>query len=200
MSCEQSCRALSNCAKCRVFTWSWSQPPLQVRLPAAGYRVVGVASKTHHAWITSELGADAVVDYHDAGYVEQLAADPENKRLAHVFDCVGVSVTPKCFDILETCSGARGVVATVHGRTMQSEAMQAKPEAELQGISEVGHEYESDRFLAGWLDALQQRLISGKLVLNRVRVFEGLEGAKEGLKLVADGKLSGEKAVVHVAA
>jgi NADPH-dependent curcumin reductase CurA len=180
--------------------WSCSQPPVQFRLPAAGYRVVGVASKAHHEWITSELGADAAVDYHDADYIEQLAADPKHKSLTHVFDCVGASVTPKCFDILEKCSGARGVVATVHGRVKQSKATQANAEAELKCITEMVRDYDNDRFLAGWLDALQQRLSSGKLVLNRVRVCEGLEGAKEGLQLVADGKLSGEKAVVHVAA
>jgi hypothetical protein len=69
----------------------------------------------------------------------------------------------------------------------------------ISGVSAaLEHTYDSDRYLASWLDALQQRLSSGKLVLNRVRVLEGLEGAKEGLQLVADGKLSGEKAVVHV--
>ena len=85
----------------------------------AGYRVVGIASKRNHAFLQQSLGVDSLVDYHDSDYVEQLARDPGNANLAHVFDAVGDrgdssgGVTQRCFDILQACSGKPGKVVTV---------------------------------------------------------------------------------------
>ena len=54
---------------------------------------------------------------------------------------------------------------------------------------------------AEYLRELGVRLADGRLIPNRVKLFEGLDaGAKEGLQEVEDGKLSGVKAVVHVTA
>ena len=165
----------------------------------AGYHVIAIASKKHHTWLTGSLGADSCVDYNDPQFIEQLAADPSTKQLAHVFDCAGKNATSACFDILKQCSGKSGKVASVLHK--QSDEMKLKPKEELGLVTHLTDTFVPER--KPYVDAmagLSMHLQSGKLVLNRVRKFEGLEAGKDALQFVADGKVSGEKIVVHVTA
>ena len=165
----------------------------------AGYHVIAIASKKHHTWLTGTLGAHSCVDYNDPQFIEQLAADPSTKQLAHVLDCAGKEATAACFDILKQCSGKSGKVASVS--PMQSDEMKLKPKEELGLVMHFMDTFIPERkqfvdFMAG----LSMHLQSGKLVLNRVQKFKGLEAGKDALQLVADGNVSGEKIVVHVTA
>jgi hypothetical protein len=118
-----------------------------------------------------------------------------------VFDCIGSAVTPDCYKILESCGAVSGgVVCSVHVRDWQGEAVKAKPDSEFKGITELfTANNTSDRICAGWIEALGQYVAQGKLVLNNVREFEGLEAATEALQMLHSQKFSAEKAVVKVA-
>ena len=82
---------------------------------------MGTASRRNHAYLRDNLGVDSLVDYNDGDFIAQLAADPRNHTLAHVFDAVGAKVTLQCFDILQACSGREGRVVTVHPYQIQLE-------------------------------------------------------------------------------
>ena len=167
----------------------------------AGYRVVGIASSKHFDYLSSQLGVHQLFDHHDAAFIDELAADSKNKGLKHVFDCIGSSVTPDCYKILASCGPTSGgVVCSVHVRDWQSEEMKAKPDSEFKGISELFTANDpSNRIRADWMESLGEYVAEGKLVLNSVREFDGLETATEALQMLQDQKFSAEKAVVKVA-
>lgn len=167
----------------------------------AGYRVVGIASRKNFEYLSAQLGIDQLFDYHDPDFIDALAADSTNKGLKHVLDCIGSSVTPDCYRILASCGAASGgVVCSVHVRDWQGEVVKAKPDSEFKGIQELFTANDpSNRICARWIEALADHLVHGKLVLNSVREFVGLEAATEALQMLYSQKFSAEKAVVKVA-
>ena len=167
----------------------------------AGYRVVGIASRKHFEYLGSQLGVEQLFDYHDAAFIDELAADSKNKGLKHVFDCIGPPVTPDCYKILASCgTTSGGVVCSVHVREWQGEGVKGKPDSEFKAITELRTANDlSNRICAGWIEALGKYVAQGKLVLNSVREFEGLETVPEALQMLQDQKFSAEKAVVKVA-
>ena len=167
----------------------------------AGYRVVGIASRKHFDYLSSKLGVDQLFDYHDAAFIHELAADSRNKGLTLVFDCIGSSDTPDCYRIVTSCgTTSGGVVCSVHVRERQGEGVKGKPDSEFKAITELRTANDpSNRICAGWIEALGKYVAQGKLVLNSVREFEGLETVPEALQMLQDQKFSAEKAVVKVA-
>lgn len=75
-------------------------------LKNSGYRVVAVASKKNHKWLQDTVGAAQCVDYKDANWVDQIAADSANKGLKYAVDCIGNAATgmhaPHALDFPET--------------------------------------------------------------------------------------------------
>ena len=64
---------------------------------ASGARVIATGSTKNHAYLT-ELGADVVVDYRSATWLEDIqAASP---GLAYAFDTVGDASTNQCMQAL----------------------------------------------------------------------------------------------------
>ena len=80
---------------------------------AAGYEVITTASPKNFNYVT-RLGASQVFDYSSPTVTEDIVQATEGKILAGAIDCIGVSATAACVDILSRSQGKK-FVATVKG-------------------------------------------------------------------------------------
>jgi NADPH:quinone reductase-like Zn-dependent oxidoreductase len=160
----------------------------------AGARVIAVASSKHHAMLR-ELGADAALDYRDAGWERAVAEDPANAGMVQAFDAIGGPATRLCADVLAP-AGARGagvVVTTVRRPPPDTfddvtEATGAKVTAINGGAAYTAHRAEA----VSYVKEFARMLDAGGLRPNRARVLEGgLEAAKAGLEELMAGKVRG---------
>jgi NADPH:quinone reductase-like Zn-dependent oxidoreductase len=158
----------------------------------AGARVIAVASSKHHAMLL-ELGADAALDYHDAGWERAVAEDPANAGLVRAFDAIGGPATRLCADIL-AAAGARGagVVVTTVRRTPPDtfDDVTAATGVKVKVIN-CGAAYTAHRAeVVSYMKEFAKMLEAGELRPNRARVLEGgLEAAKAGLEELMGGKV-----------
>ena len=156
----------------------------------------GTASKKQHDWVT-KLGADQVVDYHDADWFDQIVNEPKNKGLSHTFECILASL-PQCYDTMARCGATDPQLVTIDPRSMMPEEVQGKSERGLTYVwTPTAYHDDQQPALVETIRILAQMLADGTLVPNRVNVLGGLEEAAKGLQMLADKKVSGEKLIVH---
>jgi NADPH:quinone reductase len=127
----------------------------------AGARVVACASESNHAFLL-QLGADDVVDYHDADAMAALAG-----QMDVVFDLVGFDSGLAALALLKA-GGRQVTVPTVT-------APQIKEAATAQGKTAMGMMVHPDRSA---LQALLEKCADGKLQVHVSQIFPLKEGAK----------------------
>lgn len=170
----------------------------------AGARVVGVASRKNHAML-QQLGADALIDYHDNDWEGTVAKDPANTGMTFALDCIQGQTTAKsCINIVAaTAPDGAGIVATVNPLASASEATEGtrvklvpfligNPASEQ--LLETSYVADLPRHTA----YLAELLEGGSIKPNNPRVFEGLENAVAALQELKSGKVSAEKLVVKI--
>ena len=159
-------------------------------LKCAGYRAVAVASEKHHAWLKDTLGADECWDYKAEGWVDDAAA--ANPGMRYALDAISGPATELCDEVLVKCGGEDTQIATVDPMS------KAEVKATLHTIytGTCYDDYRED--CVRYIKAVTDLLAAGELPLAPVRELEGLEAVAEGLQMLKEGKVSGEKIVVKI--
>lgn len=173
----------------------------------AGLFVVATGSKKNHELLKS-LGADAVVDYNDADWPEQVRKVTHD-GLEHAFDCIAEKGTQEA--IAKAMSPTKGghivgllphklehpkvryestIVYTVFERDLKYGAFDNCGDGPTPGDKAVWEKY---------LSLLPDLLSSGKIKPNRIREMGGLNDIITGFKEQQEGKVSAEKLVYKIA-
>lgn len=173
----------------------------------AGLFVVATGSKKNHELLKS-LGADAVVDYNDADWPEQVRKVTHD-GLEHAFDCIAEKGTQEA--IAKAMSPTKGghivgllphklehpkvkyestIVYTVFERALKYGAFDNCGEQTTPEDKAVWEKYVS---------LLPDLLSSGKVEPNRIREMGGLNDIITGFKEQQEGKVSAEKLVYKIA-
>ncbi|KAI9034528.1 chaperonin 10-like protein [Hyaloraphidium curvatum] len=170
----------------------------------AGYYVIGVAGSG--AKLAKELGCDAVIDYRTPDVVGQLkaaiATSGTSVTVAYDAHAAPSGDSTSFKDLGEAMQPQGGKITTV--LPLQPDAEATLPKNVIStGWTMVGTAHEvgkEDKFAERWFRQLGKWLEEGKFKPNVVRVVPGgLAGVKEGLKLLEEGKISGEKCVYRIA-
>jgi NADPH:quinone reductase-like Zn-dependent oxidoreductase len=169
----------------------------------SGYKVLTTCSP-HNFDLVTGLGADAVFDYKDPQSAAEIRKLTDN-NLKLVFDCISLEASAKfCEAAISTEGGEYSGLLNVKverenvnsrftlGYTAVGEAFKfgdipfpAKPE-------DKAH---AEKFVA----IAESLLAQGKVKVHRPRVGkDGLKGVLEGLQLLKEDKVSGEKLVYNV--
>lgn len=173
----------------------------------AGLFVVATGSKKNHELLKS-LGADAVVDYNDADWPEQVRKVTHD-GLEHAFDCIAEKGTQEA--IAKAMSPTKGghivgllphklehpkvkyestIVYTVFERALKYGAFDNCGDQPTPGDKTIWEKY---------LSLLPDLLSSGKIKPNRIREMGGLNDIITGFKEQQEGKVSAEKLVYKIA-
>ncbi|KUI53673.1 Protein TOXD [Cytospora mali] len=180
----------------------------------AGLYVIATGSKRNHELLKS-LGADAVVDYNDADWPEQVR-EITHDGLQHAFDCISEKGTPQAISRAMSPTKGGHIVGILPLRNIQEEGLENKKvrlestivytvfERPLQygAFNNCGRDKPTPEDKAVWekyLSMLPGLLSSGKLKPNRVRERGGLQDILAGFKEQEEGKVSAEKLVYRIA-
>ncbi|KAI1204517.1 zinc-binding dehydrogenase [Annulohypoxylon truncatum] len=176
----------------------------------AGAFVIATGSARNHELLRS-LGADAVVDYKDPNWPEQV------RKLTHdglefAFDCISEKGTPEA--VVKSLSPAKGghVVTILPAKEIRNKIGSEKVQIESTIVYTVferprsfgtfdncGDATPGDKALwEKYLVILPELLSSGKLKPNRVRELGGFDGILSGFKEQEEGKVSAEKLVCKI--
>jgi NADPH:quinone reductase-like Zn-dependent oxidoreductase len=170
----------------------------------SGYTVLTTCS-AHNFALVKSLGADAVFDYNDSQCAEDIRKFTDGK-LALAFDTVSTPPTAKlCADVLTTAGGAKyGSLGWVEiGRqdveTFFTLAYTSFGESYtfIDG-KEVPANYSDFEFAKSFWELSRGLLEAGKLKVHRPRTGKGWQSVLDGLQLLKQGKVSGEKLVYVV--
>ncbi|KAI1452662.1 zinc-binding dehydrogenase [Annulohypoxylon moriforme] len=176
----------------------------------AGAFVIATGSARNHEFLKS-LGADAVVDYQDPDWPEQV------RKLTHdglefSFDCISEKGTPEA--IIKSLSPAKGghIITILPVNEIRNKIGNEKVRLESTIVYTVferprsfgafdncGDPSPGDKALwEKYLAILPELLSSGKLKPNRVRELGGLNDILSGFQVQQDGKVSAEKLVYKI--
>ena len=172
-------------------------------LKLSGYQVITTCSPRNFEYVKS-LGADVVVDYNDADCVEQIKKAANNK-LQYAWDCIALGESIKiCASSLKSgghyasllgvkdfprndVSHASTMLYSVYGEPVD------KPAFKIEGLPD---HYE---FGVKFTNVLRQLIKEDKIKVHKPKNMEGgLDGILEGLSLLQNGKVSGEKLVYKI--
>ncbi|EJT98746.1 GroES-like protein [Dacryopinax primogenitus] len=173
-----------------VWGGSSSVGALAVQLAAiAGFKVIATASPRNFEYVKS-LGADHVLDYHDADIVEQIKVLAPNLRYA--YDAISENGSTE--SVLSTLSYSAPEVVTVLPFKGELPSGAKTHEVMAGCIYYPGHETKLTALLALWDVLMSQR----KIKPNPVMLMpDGLGSIEEGFDLMRKGKVSGQKIVYH---
>ena len=179
----------------------------------AGLFVIATASRRNHAFLRG-LGADAVVDYNDADWVEQVRK-VSHDGLEHAFDCISEKeTTPAVARCLSPTKGGHVMCILPRKTAELPEELQNRVRVESTIAYTVfgrplrygdfdnhGGETPADKaFWEKYLALLPGYLESGRVKPNKPKEIGGLEDIPKGFELHAQGKVSAEKLVYKIAA
>jgi len=102
---------------------------------AAGARVIGAARGSRKLKVVRELGADAVVDYSEPGWTDQVPAATAGKGPSLVFDGVGGLIGRAAFEVT-----ARGGRISIHGASSGEVTRIDPAEASRRAVEVIGIE------------------------------------------------------------
>lgn len=179
----------------------------------AGLFVVATGSKRNHELLRS-LGADAVVDYGDEDWPEQVRKATDD-GLSHAVDCIAEKGTyENCAAAMSRSKGGHvvGLLPPGPARDKIKETTQGKVRVESTIVYTVfgrvlkyghmdncGSETPQDKaFWEKHLRLLPELLTGGKIKPNRIREVGGLEDILKGFQEQKEGKVSAEKLVYKV--
>ncbi|BFZ53987.1 hypothetical protein PYCC9005_001018 [Savitreella phatthalungensis] len=175
----------------------------------AGLFVIATGSKRNHQLLL-DLGADAVVDYNDQDWVDQIR-NVSHDNLQHAFDTISENGTTVA--ISRAMSPTKGGLIVTLLPTDKSEISNSKVKAESTIVYTVferelhygafdncgGRTPEDKALWEKYLSMLPDLLTQGKIKPNRVKELGGLDNILEGFQLQMDGKVSAEKLVYKIA-
>jgi len=155
----------------------------------SGFSVIATASPKNFDYVKS-LGAEKVLDHHDADIVDQIRALAPNLRYA--YDAIsGRSSVESIFSSLSHSTPELVIVTEFKGTV--------PPEVKVHhiyagSIYYPGHEEELSRLTKLWEVLMRE----GKIKPHPVKVMpDGLNSIDEGFALMRQGKVSGQKLVYH---
>lgn len=179
----------------------------------AGLYVVATGSKKNHELLKS-LGADAVVDYSDKDWPEQVR-DLTHDSLQHAFDCISENGTPQAIaKALSSTKGGHIVTLLPIGHIRDwGEIQDSKVRLEstvvytvferplkYKAFENCGSATPEDKAVwEKYLSMLPELLSSGKIKPNPVRERGGIDDILSGFKDQQEGKVSAEKLVYKIA-
>ncbi|KAI1401254.1 zinc-binding dehydrogenase [Hypoxylon fuscum] len=179
----------------------------------AGLYVVATASPKNHA-LLQELGADAVVDYKDPSWPEQVRKLTHD-GLEHAFDCIAEHGTPEA--IAHALSPTKGghIVTLLPANSVRAQVAGVNKKARIEStivytvferplkygpFDNCGEATPRDKALwEKYLAVLPEYLASGKIRPNQVREVGGMEDILRGFEEQSQGKVSAEKLVYKIA-
>lgn len=175
---------------------------IQIAKLVYGLKVITTASKKHHDKL-KELGADVTLDYKDSDVVEQIKK-AGNNSIKYGFDCVSSHETFQ--SVYDATEGAEEVVLnnllfltekdlyTKAGRNVKVTFTDGYLSDGKVHFGNQASEEMMESFLDFWDNFLPPVL--GELETAPLKVLEpGLQSGNEGLRLLIEGKVSGEKVV-----
>jgi NADPH:quinone reductase-like Zn-dependent oxidoreductase len=169
----------------------------------SGYRVLATCS-SHNFDLVKQLGAEAVFDYRDPASAQAIREYTKD-GLKLVLDTISLADTAKYCD--EAISSQGGDYTALLQIDIARENVNARSTL---GYTAIGEEFKvrdmvfpakpEDKEFAEQFCELSERLLAeGKIQVHRPKVGgEGLKGVLEGLRLMKEGKVSGEKLVYNV--
>ncbi len=170
---------------------------------ASGYRVITTCSP-HNIEQVRALGADAVFDYRDPECGAKIREYTEN-RLTVAWDTISLPISAKiCADALTSGGGAKYSCLLQH----QFPRSDIKPDVTL-AYTAFNEEFNimnktipilpgDFEFIKKFIDISRELLQTGKVKVHTPRVERGLDKVLEGLQLLRENKISGEKLVYIV--
>ncbi|GAA6059781.1 hypothetical protein JCM10212_003676 [Sporobolomyces blumeae] len=164
----------------------------------AGLTVVGVAGSSID--VAKSYGCDEVIDYRGKS-IEQLGDEILNAaggRVRYVYDAVSEHGSPEA-SILAL--GKNGGGKYTHVLPLSDEVRNDLPSGVTLHHTVCDTAYGKDQaHCEKYFDLLGEWLDQGKFRSQRVEVVPGgLEGVKDGLRMLQDGKVNGKKLVYRVA-
>lgn len=167
----------------------------------SGYTVLTTCSARNFEYVKS-LGADGVFDYNDPHCAADIRKFTQNK-LGLAWDTISdPSSAEICANALSTASGAKYAAldpvefARKDVETLSTLAYTALGESfKLGGGVEIPANISDFEFARKFWESSRDLLQASKVKVHRHRVGKGLEGVLEGLDLLKEKKVSGEKLV-----
>lgn len=165
----------------------------------AGLYVIGIAGAG--AELAKSLGCDVVLDYRASDLPAKLKAAISNSgvSITHAYDAhSAVSGKSTSYGVLaEALQPTGGQVTVVLGIPKKQAAQLPKNVVFSHTLVGTAHDMSTDgAFARRWFRQLARWMGEGKFKGNVVRVVPGgLAGVREGLKMMEEGKISGEKLV-----
>lgn len=177
----------------------------------SGLFVIATGSRRNHAFL-AELGADAVVDYNDGDWVEQVRK-LSHDGLEHAFDCISEKATTAA--VARTLSPTKGGhVLTILPRKndeLPAELAKARVESTIAytvfgrpirygAFDNHGGPTPDDKAMwEKYLAMLPAYLGDQKIRPNKPRELGGLDDVLRGFRLHEEGQVSAEKLVYKLA-
>jgi NADPH:quinone reductase-like Zn-dependent oxidoreductase len=169
----------------------------------SGYKVLTTCSPHNFDLVTS-LGADAVFDYKDPQSAALIRKETDN-NLKLVFDCIALESSAKfCEAAISTEGGEYSALLNV-----KVERDNVNSRFTL-GYTSVGEAFkfgdipfpakpEDKAYTEMFVPIAEDLLAQGKVKVHRPKVGkDGLQGVLEGLQLLKEDKVSGEKLVYNI--
>ncbi|KAJ5306030.1 hypothetical protein PENANT_c047G00876 [Penicillium antarcticum] len=169
----------------------------------SGYRVLTTCSPRNFDLVRS-LGADEVYDYNNANAPAEIRKATDNK-LKLVFDCISLEASAAfCDNALSTEGGEYSALLNVKIARENVNDRFTLAYTTLGEAFEFGNipfpaKPEDNAFAEGFIPVAESLLNQGKLKVHPPKVGpNGLVGVMDGLKLLKEDKVSGEKLVYNV--
>ncbi|KAH9941955.1 GroES-like protein [Amylocystis lapponica] len=169
----------------------------------SGYKVVSTASPRNFELVKS-FGADAVFDYKDPDVVEKIKS-VTGDSIRSVFDTISDATTQGISARAVAPGGGR--VAIVNPGSNTRADVQVIPTLVYTSLGRTfsigpttfAASPEEKAHMAAFLVKVPQLISEGKIVPNKVKVWDGgLSAVKDGLQYMREGKVSAEKIVYRV--
>ena len=169
----------------------------------SGYKVLTTCSPRNFDLVRS-LGADEVYDYKDANAAAEIRKATDNK-LKLAFDCISIEASAAfCDNALSTEGGEYSALLSVkiereNVNDRSTLAYTTVGEAFSFGDTPIPAKPEDRAHAEKFIPIAEGLLNQGKLKVHPPKVGpNGLQGVMEGLKLLKEDKVSGEKLVYNV--
>ncbi|OQN96060.1 hypothetical protein B0A48_17860 [Cryoendolithus antarcticus] len=181
----------------------------------SGAFVIATGSKKNHETLKS-LGADAVVDYNDADWPEQVRK-LSHDNLEHAMDCIAEKGTPE--SVAKALSPTKGghIVTILPIGAVREAVTSVNSKAKIEStivytvfdralpygkiFDNVKEKTPEDKAVwEKWCSLLPELLQRGKVKPNKAREMGGIDDILKGFKEQQEGKVSAEKLVYKIAA
>jgi NADPH:quinone reductase-like Zn-dependent oxidoreductase len=169
----------------------------------SGYEVLTTCSPRNFEQV-QEFGADIVFDYNDPNSADAIRERTKD-GLTLAFDTISLESSAKyCDRALSSQGGDYSSLLPIkiereNVRDRATMAYTAFGESFKFGPNEIPARQDDRAFSEKFCGIFEDLLVTGKIMVHPPRVGGGLKGVLEGLDLLREGKISGEKLVYNIA-